>query len=98
LIFIKHLFSFVALYSIPKNEDRNQKFELAISYLQENLNEVIKHFHIKRDEDTFMPIGENPFSNSYTYQLSKRNLFSEFVKLNSFLISMVTKNKLFEDL
>lgn len=69
-----------------------------MSYLQDNLNEVIKHFQIKRDEDTCMPFGENPFSISYTYHLSKRNLFSEFVKLNSYLISMVTKNKLFEDL
>ncbi len=88
----------MALYSIPKNEDRNPKFEQAIAYLQENLNEVLKFFHITRDEDTFMNIGDNPYSFSYTNYICKRNLFSDFAKLNSYLISLVTKNKLYEDL
>ncbi len=69
-----------------------------MSYMQENLNEIIKFFHIERIEDSkIQGTYSSTLSTSYLIKIAKRNIFSEFLKINSFLINMVN-NKLNEDL
>jgi hypothetical protein len=60
-----------------------------MNFLGENLTEVLKYFHITYTENL-----TNQQSNLHSNQ---RNLFSDFLKISSFLINLVTKNKLHED-
>jgi len=66
--------------------------ELAISYQEENLREILKFFNINPDEE-----------NDGTYKKSQvsgreSNLFTAFYKLSLFLVGLVEKNKLIEDI
>jgi hypothetical protein len=54
-----------------------------MSYLQENLSEILRYFHIRNNEENRVII--------------QRNLFSDFLKISSFLVNLVNKNKLYED-
>lgn len=84
----------MALYSVPKNEDRNQKLEQAMDFLQDNLSEIMKYFHISEEE-----CKGSPESDKHTVTGTKaKNIFSDFIKLSNFLKNLVTKNKLQEDL
>jgi methionyl-tRNA synthetase len=81
------------LYSVPKNEERHSKFEIAITFLQENLIEILRYFHLtkqKKSDDTEKGL-------IYFKEDMNNNLFSDFLKLTSFLLNLVSKNKFTDD-
>jgi hypothetical protein len=100
------------LYSVPKNEERHQKFEQAISYLQENLREITNYFHLSNE--TFDGSSDKDFSLHKAYSMqtetgsesviyittrnsSPDNFFWDFVRFNKFLSNLIEKNKFLDD-
>jgi hypothetical protein len=66
--------------------------EQAISNQEENLKEILKFFNINPDE-------ENEGTNKkYQVNSKESNLFIGFYKLSLFLVELVEKNKLIEDI
>jgi len=75
---------------LSKEEDKFLKLEQAIGLQEENLREVLKFFSICQNEEY-----KRSFRKSTRQE---NNLFIEFYKLSFFLVGLVEKNNLFEEI